>query len=242
MLRRILFILFIASIYHVNAQVGIGTNDPKATLDVVATNKTGTSTSVEGILVPRVSRERAQSMLNVEKSTLVFIDDVTSGNPDEKMRTEGFYFHDGTVWSGVAAKEISAAQSAASKFFYMPSVVLPTNQNDARILDITNLNFTFVNGEYVVNLYNLFSTQFRTPVTSSIVNTENPSLPGIPTLVDTLEEVVLPTTAYHYFVTYADPNVFEEIKLDANGILRYKVKSNSIIRTGTFMNIVIKSK
>lgn len=240
MMKHLLFILFSILSLSTNAQVGIGTENPRATLDVVATNKTGTVTNVEGILIPRVSRQRAQSMQNVEKSTLVFIDDVSSGTSDTGIASEGFYYFTGTRWQNVSETSIAAPP----KFFYMPSVVLPTATTDTRIVDVTNTDYTYVGGEYIVNLYNLYRNQFTTPVISSIVDASNPSLPAgtVVTANDTLESLVKPATSYHYFVTYADPNVFEEIKLDANGILKYKVKSNSIIRTGTFMNIVIKNK
>lgn len=245
MLKKLLFISLTMFFFKVNAQVGIGTENPKATLDVVAANKTGSSTNVEGILIPRVSRERVQSMVNVEKSTLVFVDDVTSGSPDENMEQEGFYYFDGALWTDVAPKKEATPASDLSHF-YMPSVVLPTISTDSRILDTANLDYTYANasGEYTVNLYSLYKIQFTTPITSSIVHVDNPSLPiGTPVTAEhTLESVVKPATSYHYFITYADPNVFEEIKLDGNGILKYKVKANSIVRTGTFMNIVIKSK
>ena len=41
------------------SQVGINTTSP---VEVIAKNATGTTTKVEGLLIPRVSRERAQSM------------------------------------------------------------------------------------------------------------------------------------------------------------------------------------
>ena len=41
------------------SQVGINTADPKTTLDITAKSATGTSSSAEGILIPRVDRERA---------------------------------------------------------------------------------------------------------------------------------------------------------------------------------------
>ncbi|MEG0696227.1 MAG: hypothetical protein RR447_03725, partial [Algoriella sp.] len=67
MKKNVLFIL-LSSIYcSVYAQVGIGTNTPKATLDIEAANKTGSSTTIDGIIIPRVDRLRAQSMTGVVK-------------------------------------------------------------------------------------------------------------------------------------------------------------------------------
>jgi hypothetical protein len=48
------------------AQIGIITKTPMATLDIAATNSTGTATQPEGLLIPRVDREKAQSMVGVK--------------------------------------------------------------------------------------------------------------------------------------------------------------------------------
>ncbi|MGV0967822.1 hypothetical protein [Empedobacter sp.] len=57
MKKILLAIAFTAPSVFVLAQVGIGTNDPKATLDVTAVNSTGILETVEGVLIPRVDRE-----------------------------------------------------------------------------------------------------------------------------------------------------------------------------------------
>lgn len=80
-------------------QVGIGTSAPEATLDVTAQN--ATATSVDGILIPRVSRLRAQNMAGTPLSTLVFVNDVTNGSATGttvNVTATGFYFFNGTVW------------------------------------------------------------------------------------------------------------------------------------------------
>ncbi|MDH0660006.1 hypothetical protein N5D46_10755, partial [Empedobacter sp. GD03865] len=101
MKKILLAIAFAAPSVFVLAQVGIGTNDPKATLDVTAVNSTGTLETVEGVLIPRVDRERAQSMLNVDKSTMVFINNISTGSQTGtaiNINAEGFYYFDGLVW------------------------------------------------------------------------------------------------------------------------------------------------
>ena len=85
----------------VSAQVGIGTDVPKATLDVTAVNKTGTTTTAEGVLIPRVDRQKAQSMLNVEISTLIYVNSITTGTQvgtAVNIDTIGFYYYNGTAW------------------------------------------------------------------------------------------------------------------------------------------------
>ncbi|MFP3637182.1 hypothetical protein, partial [Bacillus sp. SIMBA_033] len=50
---------FAATVY---SQVGVNTSNPASSLDITAKNATGNSTHVDGLLIPRVDRERAQSM------------------------------------------------------------------------------------------------------------------------------------------------------------------------------------
>jgi hypothetical protein len=88
----------------VNAQVGIGTTNPAATLDITATSSTGTT--VEGVLIPRVSRQRAKDMLTTPSiSTLVYINTL-NGTVDGtaiNITSLGFYFFNGTVWEKLAS-------------------------------------------------------------------------------------------------------------------------------------------
>jgi len=82
--------------------VGITTMAPAATLDVAAKNPTGTSTGVDGLLIPRVSRQRAQSMASVPASTLVYINDAVSGSASgtaANIDAVGYYFFDGSLWT-----------------------------------------------------------------------------------------------------------------------------------------------
>lgn len=48
------------------AQVGVNTPTPKATLDITAKSNIGTTPFPEGMLIPRVDRQKAQSMTGVE--------------------------------------------------------------------------------------------------------------------------------------------------------------------------------
>ncbi|WP_077416226.1 hypothetical protein [Chryseobacterium sp. JV274] len=78
------------------SQVGINNQSPKSTLDITAKNATGTSALPEGLLIPRVSREKAQSMSNVEHSTLIYISDITTGGQlgtTVDVDSIGFYYY-----------------------------------------------------------------------------------------------------------------------------------------------------
>lgn len=83
------------------AQVGINTPAPSATLDVIAKNATGTSGNVDGLLIPRVDRQRAQSMTGVATSTLIYVNDIATGTATGtavNIDATGYYYFDGTAW------------------------------------------------------------------------------------------------------------------------------------------------
>ncbi|PQA89984.1 hypothetical protein B0A69_21425 [Chryseobacterium shigense] len=84
------------------AQSGINTPSPSSTLDISAKNSTGTSTDTEGLLVPRVDRQRAQSMTPVPVSTLIYVNNIATGTltgTAARIDSVGYYYFDGTVWS-----------------------------------------------------------------------------------------------------------------------------------------------
>ena len=128
MKKNVLFIL-LSSIYcSVYAQVGIGTSDPKATLDIEAVNKTGSSTAVEGIIIPRVDRLRAQSMTDVIKSTIIYVDGITTGGQTGSainINTEGFYTYNGSVW----VKMPNASQISDYSYWKAQPIPVSTPKN-----------------------------------------------------------------------------------------------------------------
>ncbi|SEW01333.1 hypothetical protein SAMN05421841_0619 [Chryseobacterium wanjuense] len=115
-----------------NAQVGINTPTPSSTLDITAKNSTGTSKNVDGLLVPRVDRERAQSMSSIPVSTLIFVDSVVRGTQTGNavnVDTVGYYYFDGNVWV-----KLNAGSSGSSVNIYNSDGTVLTNrtvtQND----------------------------------------------------------------------------------------------------------------
>ena len=128
MKKNVLFIL-LSSIYcSVYAQVGIGTDTPKATLDIEAANKTGSSTTVEGIIIPRVDRERAQRMTGVVKSTIIYVDGITTGGQTGSainINTEGFYTYNDSVW----VKMPDATQISDYSYWKAQAVPVSTPKN-----------------------------------------------------------------------------------------------------------------
>ncbi|MDR6458219.1 MULTISPECIES: hypothetical protein [Chryseobacterium] len=81
-------------------QVGINTTAPKSTLDIIAKTPTGSTTNADGVLIPRVDRQRALSMISVEPSTLIYVNDVSTGSATgqaSNIDAMGFYHFDGST-------------------------------------------------------------------------------------------------------------------------------------------------
>ncbi|MGE8511827.1 MAG: hypothetical protein ACN6N7_03935 [Chryseobacterium culicis] len=83
------------------SQMGINTASPAATLDINAKKATGTSTSVDGVLITRLDRQRAQSMTGVPASTLIYVNSIATGSQAGtavNIDAVGYYYYDGTAW------------------------------------------------------------------------------------------------------------------------------------------------
>lgn len=120
-----------------NAQVGVNTTTPSATIDVIAKNATGTNTTVDGLLMPRVDRQRAQSMTSVPTSTLIYVNSIATGTAAGtaiNITSIGYYSFDGTVWVKLNAATATSVTTA--------EVASQTGAN----FNVTNLTNTIVTG------------------------------------------------------------------------------------------------
>lgn len=96
------------------AQVGINTPSPASTLDVTAKVATGNSKTPEGLLVPRIDRLRAQSMDGITTSTLIYVNNATTGTQTGKavnIDNVGYYYFDGINWIKLNAGTINDKDS-----------------------------------------------------------------------------------------------------------------------------------
>lgn len=83
------------------AQIGINNSTPTSTLDITAKDATGTTTNVDGLLIPRVDRQRAQSMTGTPVSTLIYVNSIATGTQAgtaANIDAAGYYYYDGTAW------------------------------------------------------------------------------------------------------------------------------------------------
>ncbi|PQA89985.1 hypothetical protein B0A69_21430 [Chryseobacterium shigense] len=123
------------------AQVGINTPAPLSTLDINAKHATGTSTDIDGILVPRIDRQRAQSMSSVPVSTMIYINSIATGTQNGtavNIDTTGFYYFNGTSWIKL-----------------IPSNTLYTSDgtlNGLRLITTNGNPISFVNGTSTIGI------------------------------------------------------------------------------------------
>ncbi len=92
--------LAISGLYAQQTQVGINTSAPNATLDIQA-NPNAVAGTNEGILIPRISKEKVAQMTTPETSTLVYVNDVSFTTTEPKVANitkVGFYHYNGTEW------------------------------------------------------------------------------------------------------------------------------------------------
>lgn len=104
MKKTIILLVLFSTFAH--SQIGVGTTAPDATLDVIAANPTGSSTTVDGILIPRIDRQRALAMTGIIASTMVFVNSIATGSATGKainITSTGFYYYDGAVWQKIIA-------------------------------------------------------------------------------------------------------------------------------------------
>lgn len=103
MKKRKLFLSAVPLLFFmgVNGQVGINNTAPKATLEINAKNTTGGSSVVEGLIIPRVDRQRVQSMTGIPESTLIYVNSIATGTatgPTVNINQTGYYYFNGTQW------------------------------------------------------------------------------------------------------------------------------------------------
>ncbi|MEN5308795.1 hypothetical protein ABE425_14860 [Chryseobacterium cucumeris] len=101
MRKKLLPLALLFTFCKMYSQVGVNTTTPAATFDITAKNAIGTSANVDGVLIPRVDRQRAQSMTGVPVPTLVYVNSVATGSQTGtavNINTVGYYYYDGTAW------------------------------------------------------------------------------------------------------------------------------------------------
>jgi len=101
MMKKILFlaILVTCCVFYAEAQVGIGTNNPEAALDVVSSNA--------GVLIPRVAlnSETDVSTVSIPDDSGVAVSTMVYNDGSGSLKPTGFYYWDGTTWLQLVSDE-----------------------------------------------------------------------------------------------------------------------------------------
>ena len=99
-MARLLYILFLFATLSLNAQVGINTETPETTLDVVG--KPNDTNHHDGIIPPRITGDQlaAKFYTSTKKGAIVFVTVAPSNIAGQVIHVleTGLYFFDGNVW------------------------------------------------------------------------------------------------------------------------------------------------
>lgn len=138
---------------------------------------------------------------------------------------------------------LGRVSSIETKLFYMPAVHLPLTEDEIS-LNPSNPSYLSHFGAYsptdgfVIEIYLLFAHQFGI----------NPNIDATPMVMSDPSAILWKAnwgyvvSDFDYFITYYDTEVFEDVSVTANGLLRYKVKAGAVPTPKTYMNIVLKKK
>ena len=207
------------ALFHANAQATVGSDsNPKATLDVVASQTNGTT--AEGIIAPRLTGDQLKAADAqygpLQNSTFVYATAaVTTASPKTiNVKKPGFYYYD-------AAKSIWIAFGTEDdEWFYMPSFNLPLG--------------TTVGAALTFNLYQEYAKQFQQSGNPQFVASTGAADPT---------KVMTPyaATDLEFFVTAYSTGIITVTGIDANGTLHYTANAVTAPE-GSFVNVIFKIK
>src|SRR5690554_324727 len=132
---------------------------------------------------------------------------------------------------GVLKTIDASTMVAMPKFFYMPSIIVPTSEDqlNAPGSGATAADwFIDATGEGGIDLHARYTVQFGTPMVTNTTQTTT-----LPTLT---------ATQLDYNITWYDTNVFTSVSVSNTGVLTYTVDDNADVTVGSFMNIVFSVK
>lgn len=220
-----------------NAQVGINTEIPKATLDV-SLPSTYNNGSAAGITFPQLSGDQIEAIAtnDLKAGTLVYATQAST-NTIKDVDSIGYWY-----WTGDATDKkwepLFLNHKSVVSYFYAPSVSLPTTAATVSTNSADDIWYEASTQKFRVKLFEIYKKQYS--LAGNIVGTnrtaiKNPDANNLPTLA---------AKDLDYFVTYFDNKVFDpnSISLDNDGLLTYQVINNASITEDTFMNIVFKVK
>lgn len=106
------------SVPNLNAQVGINTTNPKATLDVAPKNTDGTT--AEGVIAPRLTGNQLTAAdsryTSAHSGVIVYATSAPSVSTTKtaNITAPGYYYFDGSIWRGMGAQSTTTTLSISS--------------------------------------------------------------------------------------------------------------------------------
>src|SRR5690606_5170948 len=106
---------------------------------------------------------------------------------------------------------------ATPEFFYMPALLIPLSGD------------TNAEGFLSLDLHGKYQERFNTP---AVVSADSE--------LANLSSLVVPMNMLDIYITYFDEQVLEDVSIDTDGKMWYKVKANYNYTEASFMNVVFK--
>jgi len=119
-LKNYLSIMLLLLVQFLNAQVGIGTTSPSATLDIRSSNQT-TPANTDGILIPKVDAFPVTNPTAAQQGMLVYLTTTSGSN------APGFYYWDNTTTSWIG---ITSSANSDADWFKVGTTTAPTAITD----------------------------------------------------------------------------------------------------------------
>ncbi len=117
--KKIITLALMATAISANAQVGLNTSSPAATLDVVG--KPTVTSALDGIIPPRIigNQLRAKNYTAAQTGTLVYVTaaDTAPAGQTVNVTAAGLYSFNGTVWNVVTPPAASAPVATGSVIY-----------------------------------------------------------------------------------------------------------------------------
>ncbi|MCS4238000.1 hypothetical protein M2306_000770 [Myroides gitamensis] len=208
-----------------NARIGINTSEPNesAILDLSSTNR--------GFLPPRIELKGVDDQTTIEnpaQGLLVY----NPANVETQTLKAGYYYFTGQQW------EVFNTGTLIKEQFYAPALVLPTMKDNLSTSSVDDIFYDVNSQFFTVKLYAIYQKQFG--MVGDVDGPTRSAVKSNPTGVLTTYSM----SELDYFVTYFDHTVFDpnSVKIDANGVLTYKIIPEGEISEKTYMNIVFKVK
>jgi len=151
-MKKSILITLLSVSTTVFSQVGINTDAPKATLDVMG--EPANASSLDGIIAPRLVGEelRAKTYTPDQKGALVYItvsDTAPSGQTID-VTSEGYYYSDGTKW----VKLNNGAEGASAEPWYNAATNAPATANTQNIYQMGKVGVMLNNPTALHHIYN----------------------------------------------------------------------------------------